>query len=93
MHLLAQAGVGQQLDHVDQPAARAGQAVLALAGAVEPADDRDLGHAQPERPLAVVEHQLDLGTPARLTPGRAAEDHVLHRLAADRERGLLAERP
>ncbi len=29
----------------------------------------------------------------RLAAGRAAEDHVLHRLTADRDRRLLAERP
>src|SRR5205823_3145947 len=35
----------------------------------------------------------DLGGPAGLLATRATEDHVLHRLAAHRERGLLAERP
>ena len=93
VHLLAQAGVRQQLDDVDQPAAGAGQAVLALAGAVQPAVDRDLGDAEAEAPLAVVEHELDLGVAGGLTPGGAAEDHVLHRLAADRDRRLLAQRP
>ena len=93
VHLLAEAGVRQQLDHVDQPAARAGEPVLALAVAVEPAHDRDLGRAEPERALAVVEHELDLGAPARLAARGTAEDHVLHRLPADGERRLLAERP
>ena len=32
-----------------------------------------------ERALAVVEHQLHLGVPGGLPPGRAAEDDVLHR--------------
>ncbi len=93
MHLLAQAGVRQHLDDVDQPAARAGQAVLALAGAIEAAHDRDLRSAQPKPPLAVVEHELDLRSAGGLAAGRAGEDHVLHRLPANRERGLLAERP
>ena len=93
VHLLAQAGVRQQLDHVDQPAARAGEPVLALAGAVQAPHDRDLGRAEPQRALAVVEHELDLGRLAGLPSGRPAEDHVLHRLAADGDRRLLAERP
>ncbi len=93
VHLLAQAGVGQELDHVDQPAARAGQAVLALAAAVQPALDRDLGGPEPEHAGTVVEHELDLGRLAGLAPGRPAEDDVLHRLAADGHRRLLAERP
>ena len=44
-------------------------------------------------PVGVVEHELDLGRAARLHAVAAAEDHVLHRLAADRERRLLAHRP
>ena len=43
VHLLAEAGVGEHLEHVHEPAAGAVQPVLALAVAVEPADDRDLG--------------------------------------------------
>ena len=93
VHLLAQAGVRQQLDDVDEPAAGAGQAVLTLAGAIEPAVDRDLGDAQAEAPLTVVEDELHLGVAGRLAARGAAEDDVLHRLAADRARGLLAERP
>ncbi len=93
VHLLAQARVGQDLDHIDETAARAGEAVLALAAAVEPPEDRDLGHAEPEGAVTVVEDELDLGALARLAAGRSAEDHVLHRLSAHRERRLLAERP
>src|SRR5437763_9283583 len=93
MHLLAQPGVGEHLDHIDQPAARAGEPILTLARAIEPAQDRYLWRAEPERALAVIEHQLDLGLLARLPSRRTPEDHVLHRLAADRNRRLLAERP
>ena len=93
VHLLAQAGVGQQLDHVDQPAARAGEPVLALARAVQAPHDRHLGRSEPEHALAVIEHELDLGRLAGLSSGCAAEDHVLHRLAAHGDRRLLAERP
>ena len=90
VHLLAEPGVGQHLDHVDQPAARAREPVLAFATAVEPPHDRDLGRAQPEHPLAVVEHQFDLGAAGALAARRPAEDHVLHRLPADGQRRLLA---
>ena len=93
MHLLAETRVGEQLDHVDEPAAGAGDPVLPVAGSVEPPKDRDLRELERERAVAVVEHELDLRTLRRLAPGRAAEDHVLHRLAPHRHRRLLAHRP
>ena len=93
MHLLAQPGVRQELDDVDQATASSREAVLALAGPIEPALDGDLGDAEPEAPLAVVEDELHLGVACGLAPRGAAEDDVLHRLAADRAGGLLAERP
>ena len=94
VHLLAQAGVGQDLDHVGQAAAGAVEAVLALAVAAQPAQDRDLrevGVLQPA--VAVVDDHLDLGRAGALDAVAAGEDHVLHRLAADRQRALLAQRP
>ena len=93
VHLLAQAGVAEQLEHVGEPAAGAVDAVLAVARAVEPAHDRDLRQRQVDRRVRVVEHDLDLGLGARLHAVRAGEDHVLHRLAADGDRRLLAHRP
>ena len=93
VHLLAEAGVAQQLDHVGEAAAGAVDPVLALPRPVEPAHDRQLGQRQVDRAVPVVEHHLDLGLGARLDAVRAREDHVLHRLAADRDRRLLAERP
>ena len=83
----------QHLEHVDEAAARAVEPVLALAAAVEAAQDRDLAHRQVDRAVGVVEDDLDLGRAARLHAAAAAEDHVLHRLAADGERRLLAHRP
>ena len=56
-------------------------------------DDRDLARRQVDGAVRVVEHHLDLGLRARLHAVRAGEDHVLHRLAADGQRRLLAERP
>ena len=93
VHLLAEPGVGQQLDDVDQPAASPGEPVFPFACTVELAVDRDLRRAQRERALAVVEHQLDLGGRCGLAPRCAGEDHILHRLTADVARRLLAERP
>ncbi len=93
VHLLAQAGVREHLEHVDQAALRAVEAVLALAAAVEAAQDGDLAHRQVDRAVAVVDDQLDLGARARLHAAAAAEDDVLHRLPADGQRRLLAHRP
>ncbi len=93
VHLLAEARVGQHLDHVHEPAARAVQAVLALAVALQAAHDRNLGEVDIEGAVSVVDHDLDLGGVRALHPVRAREDHVLHRLPAHRERRLLAERP
>ena len=42
VHLVAEVGLGQRLDHVKQPAARAVQPVLAVAVAVDAAADGDL---------------------------------------------------
>ena len=93
VHLLAEARVGEHFDHVDEPAARAVQAVLALTVAPQAAHDRDLGEVDVEGPVTVVDHDLHLGGVRAMHPVRAREDHVLHRLPAHRERRLLAERP
>ena len=64
--LLAQAGVGEQLEHVDEPAVGTVEPVLALTGAVVAAQDRELARGRRDRRVAVVEHELDLGLTARL---------------------------
>ena len=61
VHLAAEVGVGEDLDHVDEAAAGAVQPVDAVAGAVEAALDRDLGELGRGAPLGVVDHDLDLG--------------------------------
>ena len=93
VHLLAQAGVAEDLQHVDEAAARAVEPVLAVARAVEPPEDGDLADREVDRAVRVVEDELDLGRRARLHAATAAEDDVLHRLPAHRERRLLAHRP
>ena len=67
-----------------------------LARAVEHTLHRDLGIARPlpgGPALGVVEDQLDTRARHRLARGRAVEDHVLHRLAAQRGRARLAQHP
>ncbi len=93
VHLLAQAGVREHLDHVDQPAARAGEAVLALARC-----GRAAAGSRPRawRGRASPRCRRARARPRRRgRPGarRAAEDHVLHRLAAHGDRRLLARAP
>ena len=94
VHLLAQAGVRQHLDHVDQPAAGASQPILALAGAIEPPHgSRPRARPGPATPSLSSSTSSTSAALAGLAAGRAAEDHVLHRLAAHRHRRLLPERP
>jgi hypothetical protein len=67
---------------------------LALAG--EHPLDREFGEAAPaaaDAPEGVVEDEFDRGARCRLALGRAAEDHVLHRLAAQLRGARLAKHP
>jgi hypothetical protein len=66
VHLLAQARVAQELQDVHEAAARAVEAVLALPGAVEPADDGDLAERHVDPAVGVVQDDLDLGRAAGL---------------------------
>ncbi len=93
VHLLAEAGVREHLDHVGEPAPGAVEAVLALPHPVEPPDDRDLREVALHPAVGVVDHHLDLGGARTLDAVAAGEDHVLHRLPADGEGRLLAQRP
>ncbi len=63
MHLLAETGVREHLEHVHEPAARTVEPVLALAVTPELADDRDLGEVGGQRAVRVVDHDLHLGGP------------------------------
>jgi hypothetical protein len=86
VHLLAQTRVAEDLEDVDEPAARAVEPVLAVARAVQPPEDGDLADREVDRAVRVVEDELDLRRRARLDAAAAAEDDVLHRLPAHRER-------
>jgi len=89
--------LGDRIAQQIQPAALGGGDPdghrLALAVALEPSRDRDLAEGKVDLAPGVVEHDLDLGRAAGLHAAAAAEDHVLHRLPAHRQRGLLAHRP
>jgi len=89
----APAGVHHQLAHVPQADGVLVDQVLALAGAVEPAADRDLFVVDVERRIRVVEDQRDLREADTLSPIGAGEDDVLHLLAAQARRTLFAEHP
>ncbi len=89
----AEAGVVKQLLHVHEARRGLVDQVLALAVAIHPAGDGDLGELEGQRSVAVVENEVDLGDAGWLTARRTGEDDVLHRLAAKRLGGLLAEDP
>ena len=93
VHLLAEPRVREDLEDVDEPAAGAVEAVLALPRAIEAAQDRDLPHRDVDRAVGVVDDDLDLGRRAGLHAAAAAEDDVAHRLPAHGQRRLLAHRP
>ena len=91
--LATDAGVAQQLLHVEQPARHAVDRVLALAAAEQDAADGDLVELHRQQPGRVVDGQADLGAAERRPGGGAGEDDVVHLLAADRLRCLGAEHP
>ena len=93
VRVLAEAGVVQDVRDVAQARRRAVDEVLRLPGAVHPARDRDLGEVDRQRAVRVVQHDRDLGQADGLPAGRPREDHVLHRLAAQHLRALLAQHP
>ena len=80
--LAGEPDVREQLDDVRPAHAGAVDEVLALAAAVQPPHDRELGHV--ERPVArlVVEEQLDLAPVGRRLVLRARVEHVVGALGA-----------
>ena len=91
--LAADAGVGEQLLHVEQAARHAVDGVLALPGAEQDPRDGDLGELDGQQAGGVVDGEADLGPPEGRPLGRAGEDHVVHALAAHGARGLGAQHP
>src|SRR5215211_4387873 len=92
VHLVTEVGVGQRLDHVDQATPGPVEAIFALAVAAKPPADGDLGELA-GCAFPVVEDDLYLRVTAGGFAVSAREDHVLHRLATDRQRTLLAQGP
>ena len=93
VHLAADAGVGEQLLDVEQPAGVAVDLVLAAAVAEHDPRDGDLGVLDGQRAVGVVDGQGDLGAAQRRAAGGAGEDDVLHLAAAQRLGALLAHDP
>ena len=93
VRLLAETGVREHLDHVAEAAARAVQPVAALAVAIQPPTIEISLSGRSTAPSELSSTISTSAAAARLHAPTAAEDHVLHRLAPDRQRRLLAHRP
>ena len=94
----ARAEAGAEEEIVDIAAANGNviDVVRGIAVAREHPLDRQLGVLAPlaaDAALAVVEKELDRRAPDRLAIAGAVEDHVLHRLAAQRGRFRFTEHP
>ncbi len=86
--------VGEQLDQVGAAHVRAVDQVLAFAAAVQPPRDRDLRELEPrERPVLVVEQELDLAVVGRRPVGRAGEEDVVRLLGPQLVRAQAARGP
>ena len=94
VHLAAEVHVGEDVDDVGQAAARAVQAILAVARAIEAPADRDLGEAE-RLVIALVgrEDDLDLRVAAWPHALAARVDHVLHRSGRERRAGSARRVP
>jgi hypothetical protein len=91
--LAADAGVGQQLLHVEQAARHTVELVLGLAGAEQRPCDRHFGELDRQQRRGVVDRERDLGTAERGARRRAGEDDVVHLAAAQCARALRTEHP
>ncbi len=91
--LAADAGVGEEVLDVEQPARDAVDEVLRLTGPEEHPGDRHLGELDRQQPRGVVDRERDLGPPERRPIGGAGEDDVVHLGAAQRPGALGAEHP
>ncbi|MCY1522346.1 hypothetical protein D9M68_571950 [compost metagenome] len=91
-----EAGAQEHVLHVAAAHRLVVDVVAAGAVAREHAAHGDFGELVPLAAgavVGVVEHQFDARTAGLLAGGRAVEDHVLHRLAAQFRRTRLAEHP
>ena len=93
VQLAPEARLGQQVAHVETAHRLAVEQVVAVAGAVEPAHDRELVARHAHAPVAVVEQELDLADAARRVLLGAREEHVLLALGAQLARRLRGHGP
>jgi hypothetical protein len=91
--LTADAGIGEQLLHVEEATADTVDRVLALAGSEEDAADRDLGEVDRQQTGRVVQREHHLGSAERRALRGTGEDDIVHLLASHRARRLRAEDP
>jgi hypothetical protein len=93
MHLSPDAGVAEELLHVEQPARLAVDRVLRPTVAEEGPRDRHLGVVDGQGVVGVVDGQGHLRATQGGAAGGAGEDDVLHPAAPQRLRALLAHDP
>ena len=94
VHARSQPDVRQELDQVGAANRRAVDQVLALATAVQPPEDRDLGEVEVGQPaVRVVEQELDLAPVRSRAARRAGEEDVVRLLGAELARAQAARRP
>ena len=91
--LRAQAGAGQQVADIAEPAGIAIDQVFALAAAIDAPRDVDLRRIDGQEAAGVVERERDLGRVHSPAGGRAVENDVGHFLAAEALDALLAQDP
>ncbi len=78
--LASDAGVTEQLLHVQQAARHPVEGVLRIAAAVEGAGDGHLVELHGQQTRRVVDHERHLGSTQRRPLGRTGEQHVVHLL-------------
>jgi hypothetical protein len=93
VHLPPEAGVAQQLLHVEKPAGVTVDGVLAAAVAEQGARDRHLGVVDRQRAIRVVDGEDDLCTTEGTLRRSPGEDHVFHLAAAQGLGTLLPHHP
>src|SRR4029078_7410344 len=76
VHALPEPEVGEELDEIEPSHGRLVHEVLALAAAMEATRDRQLRVVHGERPVGVVEEELDLAEVAAAATRAAGEEDV-----------------
>ena len=90
---LAQAGIHEQVGDVEQPARDFVHQIVALTRAEEAAGEGHLAEFDGQDVVGVFDDQVDLGHAQGLAVAGAGEDHILHAVAAEYARPLLAQNP